>query len=110
MKNLIILAGAVAILSACSSNKQPVMSQFKPQYCYQTTTINTTDGTNVNSKGVTECTDNPNNKHFLAYSEIAKDCREYWYDIWLNGKAVAQRGYVCQKINGEWEIVSHPYN
>tara|TARA_B100000242_G_scaffold235036_1_gene174915 strand:+ start:892 stop:1224 length:333 start_codon:yes stop_codon:yes gene_type:complete len=110
MKHLVLLTGAVALLSACSSHNQPVMSQFKPQYCYQTTTINTTDGNTVNSKGITECSDNPKNKHFLAYSEIAKDCREYWYDIWLNGKAVAQRGYVCQKINGEWEIVSHPYN
>ncbi len=111
MRNLILMAGAIATLSACSShNNHPTMAQFKPQYCYQTTTINTQNGNSVNSEGKTECTDNPKNKHFLAYSDIAKDCREYWYDIWLNGKAVKQRGYVCQKLNGEWEIVSHPYN
>ena len=108
--NPVIIAGAVMALSACSSHNKPVMSQFQPQYCHQTTTINTNNGQTVNSKGLTECTDNPKNKHFLAYSGIAKTCREHFYEIWLNGKAVKQRGFVCQKLDGSWEIVNHPYN
>ena len=113
--NSVIIAGAVMALNACSShNNKPVMAQFKPQYCYQTTTINTdnngTGNSTVSSKGVTECTENRNNKHFLAYSGMAKDCREHWYEIILDGKIVPQRGFVCQKLDGSWEIVGHPYN
>lgn len=106
----IAMVGAVLALSACSShNQKPVMAQFQPQYCYQTTTIETNNNT-VNSKGLTECTDNPKNKHFLAYSGMAKDCREHYYEIFLNGKMQRQRGFVCQKLDGSWEIVNHPFN
>lgn len=107
----VLIIGAVSALAACSSTPQtPVMAQFKPQYCYQTTTINTQNGNTVNSQGVTQCSDNPENKHFLAYSDIAKNCREFFYDMWLNNNVEKQRGFICQKFDGTWEIVNHPYN
>ena len=110
MVKSVVLMGAVLAVTACSShNQKPVMAQFQPQYCYQTTTIETNNNT-VNSKGLTECTDNPKNKHFLAYSGMAKDCREHYYEIFLNGKMQRQRGFVCQKLDGSWEIVNHPFN
>lgn len=111
MVKSVVLMGAVLAVTACSShNQKPVMAQFQPQYCYQTTTIETTNGDTVNSKGLTECTDNPKNKHFLAYSGMANDCREHYYEIFLNGKMQRQRGFVCQKLDGTWEIVNHPFN
>ena len=107
----LVMVGAVLSISACSSynSQTPVMAQFKPQYCYQTTTINTQNGNTVNSQGKTECSDNPNNKHFLAYSGMAKDCREHWYDIVIGGTPVKQRGYECQKLDGSWEVLHNPY-
>jgi len=106
----IILGGAVMAISACSSNVKPVMSQFEPQYCHTKSKYTLQDGNKANSRIDVNCTDDPEDKHFLAYSGMAKTCREHYYDIWLNGKAVTQRGFVCQKIDGSWEIVNHPYN
>jgi len=86
------------------------MAQFQPQYCYQTTKIETKNGNEISSQDVTECSDNPNNKHFLAFSGMAKKCREHYYDVWYHGKKQKQRGFVCQKLDGTWEVINHPYN
>ena len=108
--NTVIIAGAV-MLSACSShNDKPVMAQFQPQYCHTDSQYTLQNGNKANSRVDVKCTDNPKNKHFLAYSGMAQTCREHWYEIVLNGKVVPQRGYVCQKLDGSWEIVGHPYN
>ena len=108
--NPLIIVGAVMALSACSSNTVPVMAQFEPQYCHTDSEYTLQNGNKANSRVDVKCTDNPNNKHFLAYSGVAKECREYFYEINLNGQDQYQRGYVCQKMDGTWEIVSHPYN
>ena len=42
------------------------------------------------------------------YSGIAKECREFWFDIVLSGTFVKRKGYVCQKFDGSWEIVYNP--
>jgi len=47
-------------------------------------------------------------KDFLAYSGIAKECSEFWFDILLNKSFIKRKGYVCQKFDGSWEIVSNP--
>ena len=47
-------------------------------------------------------------KDFLAYSGIAKECREFWFDILLNDSFIKRKGYVCQKFDGSWEIVYNP--
>ena len=108
--NPLIIVGAVMALSACSSNKVPVMAQFEPQYCHTDSEYTLQNGNKANSRVDVKCTDNPKNKHFLAYSGVAKECREYFYEINLNGQDQYQRSYVCQKMDGTWEIVSHPYN
>ena len=105
-----LIAGAVMLSACSSSNNKPVMAQFQPQYCHTDSQHTLENGNKANSRVDVRCTDNPKDKHFLAYSGMAKTCREHYYDIWLNGKAVTQRGFVCQKIDGSWEIVNHPYN
>ena len=105
-----IIVGAVLALSACSSNTMPTMAQFEPQYCHTKSKYTLKNGNKANSRVDVNCTDDPKDKHFLAYSGMAKDCREHYYVINLNGKRVRQRGFVCQKIDGSWEIVNHPYN
>ena len=107
----ILMVGAVLVLSACSSNNiQPTMARFEPQYCHTKSEYTLKNGNKANSRVDVNCTDDPKDKHFLAYSGMAKDCREHYYVINLNGKRVRQRGFVCQKIDGSWEIVNHPYN
>lgn len=107
----LFVLGAVLGLSACSTNPgTPVMAQFQPQYCHTAEDITLQNGETVNSNVRLTCTDNPEDKHFLAYSGIAKNCREHWYEIIIAGKWEKQRGFVCQKFDGSWEIVNHPYN
>ena len=105
-----VIVGAVLALSACSSNTMPTMAQFEPQYCHTKSKYTLKNGNKANSRVDVNCTDNPKDKHFLAYSGMAKDCREHYYEIFLNGKMQRQRGFVCQKLDGSWEIVNHPYN
>ena len=45
-------------------------------------------------------------KDFLAYSGIAKECKEYWCEMYVAGKWQRKRGYVCQKFDGSWEMVN----
>lgn len=105
------IVGAVSALSACSSTPQtPVMAQFEPQYCHTKSNHTVVNGNTASSRVDVNCTDDPEDKHFLAYSGIAKNCREHFYDIWINGQPEKQRGFVCQKFDGSWEIVNHPYN
>jgi len=111
MVRTVVMLGAVLAISACSShNQKPVMAQFEPQYCHTNSKYTLKDGNKANSRVDVNCTDNPKDKHFLAYSGMAKDCREHYYEIFLNGKMQRQRGFVCQKLDGSWEIVNHPYN
>lgn len=108
--NTTVVAGAVLALSACSSTPEtPVMAQFQPQYCHTAENIHINNGETVSSDVKLNCTDNPADKHFLAYSGLAKNCREYFYEINLAGKWEKQRGFVCQKFDGSWEIVHHPF-
>ena len=105
-----LIVGAVLALSACSSNTMPTMAQFEPQYCHTKSKYTLKNGNKANSRVDVNCTDNPKDKHFLAYSGMAKDCREHYYEIFLNGKMSRQRGFVCQKLDGSWEVLNHPYN
>lgn len=105
------IVGAVSVLTACSSTPQtPVMAQFQPQYCHTKSNHTLVNGETASSKVDVNCTDDPADKHFLAYSGVAKNCREHFYEIYLAGRWEKQRGFVCQKFDGSWEIVNHPYN
>jgi hypothetical protein len=106
----IVMVGALLALSACSTKPMPTMAQFEPQYCHTKSKHTLQNGDTASSRVDVNCTDDPKDKHFLAYSGMAKDCREHYYEINLNGKRIRQRGFVCQKLNGAWEIVNHPYN
>ena len=50
------------------------------------------------------CDDGRND--FLAFSGIAKECKEYWFEMYIGGKFQRKRGYVCQKFDGSWEMVN----
>ena len=76
MVRTVVMLGAVLAISACSShNQKPVMAQFQPQYCHTDSEYTLKNGNKANSRVDVTCTDNPKNKHFLAYSGMAKTCR-----------------------------------
>ena len=109
--NTTVVVGAVLALSACSSHNQtPVMAQFQPQYCHTKSNYTLDNGNTASSRIDVNCTDDPNDKHFLAYSGMAKKWREHYYNVWYHGKQQKQRGFVCQKLDGSWEVLNHPYN
>ena len=80
------------------------------QYCnLKTETVNVVDasGKVIDSKTTEVLVCDDGVKDFLAYSGIAKGCREYYYHINLKGYLMKKKGYVCEKLDGSYEIV-HP--
>ena len=73
MFRIISLIGVLAGLAACSSSPQ-YSYHDNQQYCYQTTKIYT-QGNNVSSEGLTECTDKPRVEHVVKDVGVASDCR-----------------------------------
>ena len=102
--HVLVLSTAIGFYSSLAFAGGP----WSEQYCTLTTE---TVRTIVNGEVVDEETKEVQNCHdgamdFLAYSGIAKDCKEFWYDIRLSGQMVQQRGFICQKFDGSWEIVN----
>ena len=74
---------------------------WSEQYCnLKTETINTVDGNGVvidsKTTEVLVCDDSV--KDFLAYSGIAKECREYYYHINLKGYLMKKKGYLLARL------------
>ena len=82
---------------------------WSDQYCNaKTETIITknTKGEVVNKQTVETLVCDDGTKDFLAYSGIAKECKEYWFDMYIANEWIRKKGYVCQKFDGSWEMVS----
>ena len=82
---------------------------WSDQYCNATveTVIVKNDQGEVIDKQTIEtlhCDDGRND--FIAFSGIAKECKEYWYEMYIGGNWERKRGYVCQKFDGSWEMVN----
>ena len=82
---------------------------WSDQYCNaKTETIRTksTKGEVVNKRTVETLVGDDGAKDFVAYSGIAKECKEYWFDMYIANEWIRKKGYVCQKFDGSWEMVS----
>jgi len=82
---------------------------WSDQYCNaKTETIITknTKGEVVNKQTVETLVCDDGAKDFLAYSGIAKECKEYWFDMYIANEWIRKKGYVCQKFDGSWEMVN----
>ncbi len=82
---------------------------WSDQYCNaKTETIITknTKGEVINKQTVETLVCDDGAKDFLAYSGIAKECKEYWFDMYIANEWIRKKGYVCQKFDGSWEMVS----
>ena len=82
---------------------------WSDQYCNaKTETIITknTKGEVINKQTVETSVCDDGAKDFLAYSGIAKECKEYWFDMYIANEWRRKKGYVCQKFDGSWEMVN----
>ena len=105
MPKFIVTTIMVLLLTNCAAEAG---GPWNNQYCnVETLTLATNDnkGEVITMEKVV-CNDGV--KDFLAYSGIAKECSEFWFDILLNNSFIKRKGYVCQKFDGSWEIVSNP--
>lgn len=91
----LLLITVTSILGGCSSTPE-VSSQ---QYCYTDEVIENFNG-NVSTSTKVECTDRPVD-NWKKQIGIADNCREYWYKT----RQGDRRGYVCQRLDGYWEVV-----
>jgi|SRR6056300_977202 surface antigen len=82
---------------------------WSDQYCnVKTETVITKDtqGKVINKEIVETLVCDDGAKDFLAYSGIAKECKEYWFDMYISQQWIRKKGYVCQKFDGSWEMVN----
>ena len=82
---------------------------WSDQYCNaKTETIITknTKGEVINKQTIETLVCDDGAKDFLAYSGIAKECKEYWFDMYIANEWIRKKGYVCQKFDGSWEMVN----
>ena len=102
MLKLIVPLVCLTSLAGCSST--PEQSAWnQQQYCYTDETITDYNG-KVNSSKRVECTDRPA-ENWRRQLGVANTCREYFYNMRLNNRTERRRGYVCQKLDGSWEVV-----
>lgn len=74
MLKWLVFSSLVISLGACSAHNKQALNEHPGQYCYQTTKI-LTQGDDVQSTGLTECTDKPRVEHFVKTQGPAGDCR-----------------------------------
>lgn len=104
MWKLLVLTGAVCLVSACSS-KNLTMTERGLPYCYSDENHVTKNG-KTDSTIVTECSDRPGQQLAIQRAGIDKTCKEFWYDEYRNGRRYQQRGVRCEKLDGTWEILN----
>lgn len=102
------ILGSVLLLVILWFGNAQAGGPWSNQYCnLKTETVQIVDqsGNVVDSQTVETLICDDGVKDFLAYSGIAKDCREYYYTINLSGYPIRKKGFVCEKLDGSYEIV-----
>jgi|TARA_B110000503_G_C7131111_1_gene406838 hypothetical protein len=102
MRYVIIVAAVV--MTGCSA--APKIAAQKPQYCHTSQTIQTQNGSKVDSKTVVECTDDQIKRVTISKVGIGNNCG--YFNGWMKkgGKDVQYRAISCQLPDGSWEIVN----
>lgn len=97
----LLLLVTILFVTGCSSKN---IDYTQGQYCYTDQEIVKENNT-VNSKTVLECTDRPSRQSEIQRAGIDTGCREFWFPEFRNGTRIMTRGVVCEKFNGNYEIV-----
>lgn len=102
-----ILATTVNLMG-CSSTPDYAYNT-EDQYCYQTTKIYT-QGENISSEGITECTDKPRVEHIVKDVGVANNCR---ISRPLDSNRADYKGgetLLCQFTDSRGQITWRPVN
>lgn len=101
MKLLFLVVVAASLVGCSSPKKSKLVSD---QYCHTSQTIEKEDS-NVSSKTVIKCTDDPIERYVPKKMGISKDCQPINIPINLNGRLVYERIYACQKYDGRYDVI-----
>ena len=107
LKYILLATTATSILF--HSNTALAGGPWSEQYCNavtETTVIKDKQGNVIDEYTVEKMVCDDGVKDFLAYSGIADECKAFNYEIRLRGKMVPQRGFICKRLDGTWEIVN----
>jgi hypothetical protein len=103
---IVVLIGLVVLVLLPGCSSAPKSSRLvADQYCYTSQTIETEDQSRVSSKTTVKCSDDPIEKYVPAKMGLAKDCYESHIPLNRNGRLIHEKIYVCQKLNGSYDIV-----
>ncbi len=114
MRSLLYTLTLVLICTGCASTETKLtLEESGHQYCDTNKTIVDNNGV-VNSTQTTECSDNPVKKLLPPKMGMAKECREHWYSVNINGRMVERKGYAClfqgkDYETSKWYIVTSPF-
>ena len=101
-KSIFFLFFSFLIYSVSNSEEK------KEQYCdIKITIVKTvdTDGNIIEEKTEEKVVCDDSVKHFLEEVGVAKECREFFWDMPLGGQLVKQRAIACEKLDGSYEII-----
>ena len=91
-------------LAGCSS--APKQSKLASnQYCHTKQEIVTQNKDTVSSTTLVKCSDDPVDQYVPAKLGLAKDCYETYVPMYLGGRLVQEKIYVCQKLSGVYDVI-----
>ena len=102
MLRLSLLITSILIIGGCSSTQY----NYTSPYCYTDETVVMNNDTTVSSETVLQCTDRPGQQTAIQRAGIDAGCEEFWYSEKRNGSIIRQRGVICEKFDGSFEIVN----
>lgn len=97
------LLACIMALTGCSSTPKVVAQ--KPQYCYTSQTIKTTNREEVNSETTVECTDDQIKRVTANRLGLASNCGYYTGWMKKGNQDVQYKGISCQRPDGSWELI-----
>ncbi len=101
---VILVIFVIIALSGCSST--PKQSRLASnQYCHTKQEIVTQNKDTVSSTTLVKCSDDPVDQYVPAKMGVAKDCYETYVPMYLGGRLVQERIYVCQKLSGVYDVI-----
>lgn len=103
----ILLGVIVLTVAGCASTEQ---EQPVGQYCYTDQEITRSNGEEVSSETVVQCSDKPKVNHVTRSAGVAEQCRSYTHQVLINGRTKNVKGFLCRFPNGVWEPVNGAFS